>query len=297
VAEVESLEALEIFADGQSGYYPQLWVEESHQTAEVSETVAVFPGRMAVDQSNRHWCQADYATTCLVSALRHAHGLPAKTSLAYLAAGFETRSGLYFANPYLVDWVLARALQGQTGAAALREQLVAELLAGMNDDYSFGQYDPALSTALAILSLTTLGYRGQLIRLAQLRLLEFQEAEGLWPEATPFYSSQFFDYTQIPAAHLFNLLLNDRGRQLVQVQNEYHALTFYRDTHRMIGTALDTLALSERCEQALGSGPAPRSSGRVHPRYQCRNQTEYIINFALPPYLVGQPPLKEQIVR
>jgi hypothetical protein len=252
---------------------------------------------MAVDQSNRHWCQADYTTTCLVSALRHAHGLPAKTPLAYLAAGFEARSGLYFANPYLVDWVLAWALQGQTGAAALREQLVAELLAGMNDDYSFGKYDPALSTALAILSLAALGYRGQLIRLAQLRLLEFQEAEGLWPETTPFYSSQFFDHTRIPAGRLFNLLLNDRGRQLVQVQNDYHALTFYRDTHRMIGTALATLALSERCEQALGRGPAPRSSGSGHPRYQCRNQAEYIVNFALPPYLVGQTPLKEQIIR
>jgi hypothetical protein len=296
MADKESLEALEIFADGQGGYYPQLWVE-ADQAIEVSETAAVFPGRMAIDQSNRHWCQADYATTCLVSTLRHSHGLPAKTPLAYLAAGFETRSGLYFANPYLVDWVLARALQGRAEAAALREQLLAELLASMNEDYSFGQYDLALSTALAILSLAALGYRGQFIRLAQLRLLDFQEAEGVWPETTPFYSSQFFDHTRIPAAYLFNLLLNDRGRQLVQIGDDYHALTFYRDTHRIIGTALASLALSERCEQALGSGSVPQRLADAHPRYRYRSQAEYIANFALPPYLEGQTQLKEQTVR
>lgn len=292
----ESLEALELFADGQGGYYPQLWIEEG-QAPEVSETSAVYPRRMAADQSNRHWLQADYATTCLVSGLRLAHDLPAKTALAYLAAGFETRSGLYFANPYLVDWALAKALQGRAEAAALREQLLAELLASVNDDYSFGQYDQALSTALAILSLAALGYRGQLIRLAQLRLLDFQEAEGVWPEATPFYSSQFFDHTRIPAAYLFNLLLNDPGRQLVQVQGVYHALTFYRDTHRMIATALASIALSERCEQALSSGSVPQRSADAHPRYRSRSQSDYIANFALPPYLVSQTQLKEQTVR
>jgi hypothetical protein len=111
----------------------------------------------------------------------------------------------------------------------------------------------------------------------------------VWPEATPFYSSQFFDHTRLPGAYLFNLLLNDRGRQLVQVQEQYHALTFYRDSHRIISTALISLALAETCGQALGSGPATGNEPPAsHPRYRCRSQSDYIAKFALPPYLVGQ---------
>jgi hypothetical protein len=82
-----AVEALETFADGQGGYYPQLWSDTEQ------------PGRMVIDLTNRHWCQPDYATTCLVRGLRQAAGLPVKTPLNALAAGFATRSGLYFANP------------------------------------------------------------------------------------------------------------------------------------------------------------------------------------------------------
>ncbi|MFM7369972.1 MAG: hypothetical protein ACKO2Z_19725, partial [Sphaerospermopsis kisseleviana] len=41
----ESIAALEIFADGEGGYYPQLWSEEEEA------------GKMLFDYSCRHWCQ------------------------------------------------------------------------------------------------------------------------------------------------------------------------------------------------------------------------------------------------
>ena len=94
------VEALETFADGRGGYLPQLCSEEPER------------GKMVVTPRNRHWCQPEYGTTCLVTALRAEAGLECKTSVGYLAEGFENRGGLYFANPYMVDWALAWALQG-----------------------------------------------------------------------------------------------------------------------------------------------------------------------------------------
>jgi hypothetical protein len=171
------VEALEIFGDGRGGYYPQLFSDKKE------------PAKMVADYSNYHWCQPDYATTCLVSGLRRAAGLEMKTSEDYLASGFENRSGLYFANPYMVDWALASALAGDASADTLKEKLVDEIVASMNEDYSFGLFDVPLSSAFAILSLAALGFRGRLLRAVQLRLLDFIEPEGTFPSATPFYST------------------------------------------------------------------------------------------------------------
>ena len=275
--------ALEIFADGQGGYYPQLATE--HEVAPPPDSQPEQPGRMVTDQANRHWCQPDYATTCLVRGLRQAADLPAKTPLAYLAAGFASRSGLYFANPYLVDWALASAIHADEAAAEMRSQLLAEILSSMKDDYTFGRYDIALSTALAILSLAMLGYRGRTMRLAQLRLLDFMEADGQWPASTPFYSTLFFDHTRLPANLLLGLLLNNQRQQIIQVADQYHTLSLYHDTHRLISTAVAALALSEKCLSASHDpviGPVDRS---CHPRYECSSQSAYITHFALPPYL------------
>jgi hypothetical protein len=270
----EAVEALEIFADGYGGYYPQLWSQDQQ------------PGKMVIDHGNRHWCQPDYATTCLVRALRSEVGLTTKTTTEYLAAGFETRSGLYFANPYMVDWALASALSQDQSAADLKHKLLTEILASMNDDYSFGIYDVAMSTAFAILSLALLGYRGRTMRLAQLRLLDFMEPQGTWPAATPFYSTLLIDDKRIPPNKLFRLLLSDRQKQIIQINNQYHGISYYVDTYRMIATAVAALALDEKC------CPTNRDTNLIHmtqmekhPRYQCRNHSEYIAKFALPPYL------------
>ncbi|MBR8834877.1 MAG: hypothetical protein DSM106950_12790 [Stigonema ocellatum SAG 48.90 = DSM 106950] len=274
------VEALEIFADGQGGYYPQLWSSEKQ------------PGKMVFDESCRHWCQSDYATTCLVRALRKDAGLESKTSTDYLAAGFENRSGLYFANPYLVDWVLACAISFDESAAQLRQKLLAEILASMNEDYSFGVYDVAMSTALAILSMAALGFKGRTMQVAQLRLLEFIDSHGLLPAATPFYSSLRID-NEISSHTLLGLLMSqtaantsgNQQKQIRKVEEQYHGISLYVDTHQMITTALAALALLQKCSHDQQDLDLSSYKQEVHPRYQCLNHCEYITKFALPPYI------------
>jgi hypothetical protein len=134
-----------------------------------------------------------------------------------------------------------------------------------------------------------LGYWGRTMRLAQLRLLDFMEADGRWPAATPFYSTFKFDHTRLPAHVLLGLLLNQQSRQIIQVEGQYHAVSLYRDTFQMITTALAGLALSEKCQSA-GRDPnlkLPANQNR-HPRYGCANHFVYLTQFALPPYLDGK---------
>lgn len=276
----QSLEALEMFADGKGGYYPQLW----------STSGQPQPHKMNLTQSNAHWCQADYGTTCLVRALRQEAGLTTKTSIEYLTEGISNRSGLYFANPYLVDWFLARAIAGDTSAAPLRSQLLAEILASINDDYSFGLYDRAFSTALAILTMAELGYRGQEMRVAQLKLLEFMGKDGLFPKATPFYSSLRLD-SELEQKDISRLLMSqafnfeDKPKQICKVKGKYYSISLYEDTHSMITTALAALALSEPYSPV---SEHQYSSSEIHPRYLCSDSCQYIAQFALPPYLAKE---------
>ncbi len=279
----EAVEALEIFADDRGNYHPHEPYAYYPQLCSQDQQ----PGKMVVNDRNRHWCQSDYTTTCLVRALRREAGLATKTTADhYLAAGFESRSGLFFANPYMVDWALASALSGDESAAELKDKLLAEILASMNDDYSFGMYDIAISTGFAILSLAALGCRGRIVRLAQLRLLDFIDPQGTLPEATPFYSTLLIDRKHISPNQLFRLSLSDYRKQIIQVYDQYHGISFYDDSYRMIATAVAVLALSEKCCPTKNDTNLIHMRGRnSHPRYKCRSHSEYIANFALPPYL------------
>ncbi|WGV27151.1 hypothetical protein [Halotia branconii] len=279
-----AVEALERFADGLGGYYPQLW------------SIDEQPKKMVLDQSCRHWCQSDYATTCMVKALRQEAKLETKTPADYLTVGMANRSGLYFANPYLVDWVLARAIchDQSESAALLRQQLLSEVLASLNADYSFGKYDVALSTALGILIMAALGFRGRTMRAAQIRLLEFIDTQGRWPITIPFYSSLRLD-PEIPTKDLLELSMINafvpktsihQQRQVRNIQNQYHGISLYWDVHRCISTSLAFLALSEPCSPTQQDLPDKLQD--VHPRYLCDRHCEYIAKFALPPYLATQ---------
>jgi hypothetical protein len=278
----DAVESLERFADGRGGYYPQLW------------STAAQSGKMTVDPSCRHWCQSDYATTCLITALRQDAQLAPQTSIDNLAAGMANRSGLYFANPYLVDWVLARAICQDRSAEALRQQLLSEVLASLNEDYSFGKYDIALSTALGISILAMLGYRGRTMRAAQIRLLDFIDAQGNWPVSIPFYSSLRLD-PDVPTSELLDLsMINAFGpktsiqqqRQVRNIHNQYHGISLYWDAHRCISTSLAVLALSESGDPTQADLPDRQQA--VHPRYLCQNHCDYIAKFALPPYLTTE---------
>jgi hypothetical protein len=275
----EAVEALEIFSDGNEGYYPQLWSERGDS------------GKMAAGDFNRHWCQPDIATTYLVRALRRDAGLPELTSTDYLKATSYTRSGLYFANPYLVDWALAMALRfdGSLTAQELRENLLEEILGSLKEDHTFGQYDIPLSTAFAILALAALGYRKRALLLSQLRLSELMDPDGTWPKSTPFYST--FKLPDFPA--IFTSQEDepiDPSDQIVQINGRYFAISYYIDQHKFISTAAATLALSE---ESSSENDIQNRMLDTHPRYLCQSHAEYIKNFALPPYLSSTDPSKE----
>lgn len=279
--EPKSVEALEIFAEDRSGYHPH----PPHTYCPQLSSKDKQPGKMLVTDKNQHWCQPDYATTCLVRALRKKAGLATKTTTDDLAAGFETRSGLFFANPYMVDWALASALNKDESATELKQELLVEILASINNDYSFGVYDTVTSTAFAILSLAALGCRGRILRLAQLQLSEFIDSQGNLPEEIPFYSTLAFDRQAISPIQLFNLSLSDRHNQIVQIKGQYHGISFYKDTHRMILTSLAALALSEESYPANNDINLLETTLHCHPRYQCQTHSEYVTKFALPSYL------------
>jgi hypothetical protein len=295
LTQARSVAELERFNDGQGRYYPQLWSETKQ------------PGRMIIDSQCQHWCQPDYATTCVVRGLRQAVDFAEATSIDTLTAGFETRSGLYFANPYLVDWVLAEALRSQNPhdpkTIALRDRLRSEVLNSMNLDFSFGRFDLAMSTSLGILTLSALGVNDRTIRVAQLRLMELlTDIMQLGPKALPnipFYSTLRIG-EETPNEERIALQLNEffnRGpqhqKQVRTIADQLHQISLYLDTHQMISTSLYSLALSQPCD------PTQRSHFQdwkinqpleFHPRYRCSNHTEYITQFALPPYLTPYLP-------
>jgi len=268
----DGVEALERFNTNRGQYCPQLWSQTKQ------------PDRMVITEANAHWCQPDFATTCLVRSLRAEMGLLQVTPLEYLEDHFETRSGLYFANPYLTDWALASALQSDNDATELKRRLLQEIVAGMKDDDSFGAYDVALSTSFAILALAALGCRGRLLRLAQLRLLEMMDtAVGMWPECIPFYSTLFSPgHSHVGTPPAVNG--NARSSQILNVNGFRHEVSWYIDSHRIIATAVAVLALNEPCDPTLRDIEL-RNATEMHPRYKCRDHSEYVAEFALPPYL------------
>jgi hypothetical protein len=253
----EAVEALEAFADGEGGYYPWSLTDEKGPDD-------TSPGGTAWRR------QADFATTCLIRALRNDAGLETRTGIDYLASRFESRSGLSFANPYLVDWTLASALSKDEAAWELRDRLAAEILASMNDDYSFGLFDVPISSAFAILSLAALGITDRTIRMAQLRLLDFMEPDGAFPAGTPFFSAEATGQGEM------------RGRPQI--------LDLRLHGHEAVSTAAAALALVARCSPVERDPDILKERAReAHPRYGFRDHTEYMRNFALPPY-AGRPP-------
>jgi hypothetical protein len=267
------VEALEIFADGRGGYLPQLCSERQES------------GKMVVTPSNRHWCQPDYGTTCLVSALRAQSGLVRKTPVEHLERGYEGRGGLFFANPYMVDWTLARVLQGSASATDLRGRLATDVLASINEDGSFGRYDVPMSTALAILTLTALSTGEEAVQRARLRLTDFMMEDDRWPPSIRFYSSVTVPKDRLPGGVLARLMLGRRVGRLVLLGDAVHTVSLYEDRHRVISTSLAVLALTQPPPtEEDETDTLPGDPDACHPSYRCTDPTQYVADFALPPY-------------
>lgn len=260
----EDIAALETFSDGAGGYFPQLSSEQGDAT------------HMRREPATQHWDQPDFATTCLIRSLRASAGLPSKTPATWLKERFEHRAGLFFANPYLVDWALALAIDRQEDAAPLRQALLEEILASQNPDGSFGRFDQAFSTAAAIVTLALLGHRSRVISTAQLQLNELLDAQGHGPVTTPFYS------TIVTSTERTAL----RGQGCVAVGGQWHALSLYEDTHRMVLHAFVILAMQATCDPRV---PALAVVTPAHPRYLAPSASTYIETCALPPYVERAP--------
>jgi hypothetical protein len=303
ISDSNSVQALECFFDGRGGYFPQLWEFLKDGSDDGRSSQHQQAGKMLFTNWNAHWCQPDYATTCLIRYHRQKAHLADIHPTYNLADAFEERSGLFFANPYLVDWCLALGLSGDQSqsSAQLRGRLVSEILASINPDHTFGSFDLPFSTALAILSLVALGYQGRVLLLAQLRLAQLIQTDGTWQESTPFYSS-----LRLPDAFAFLYSTsNAEETQLIEIKNDCFAISLYVDSHRIITTAICALALSEMTE-SRGSMAHSQSESQIpesqvalerdhkylpesHPRYRCKSQIEYITRWALPPYTRKTP--------
>jgi hypothetical protein len=257
-----AIQALEAYCDGAAAYLPQLSSDEGGAL------------HMRREEATQHWCEPDFVTTCLVRSLRLSAGLVPSTPIAWLTERFNLRSGLFFANPYLVDWVLALAIAGDKHAAGLRKVLTAEILMSRNADGSFGRFDQPLATAAAIAALCALGHRSRAICVAQLQLLGWLEPQGRGPATNPFFSSRGLSADAQQGV--------TRGRGVVAVGTQWHAVSLYEDTHRMVLQAFVILALqapSDADEWVEAPTAAP------HPRYLAPTASAYIEGFALPPYL------------
>lgn len=261
VMDSDAIAELERFNIGGGRYIPQLFTDGRE------------PGKMTVRDSLRHWCAADYSIACLVRALRRRAGLDERTPASLLEEGFDTRSGLYLANPYFVDWMLAMALDDDS---PLRERLAAEVLASASPAGTFGSYDVLLSTALAVLTLRELGVdvTRHVDALAQLY------AEPRTP-STPFYSSEETQWSAIDKWELLLLMTSEGRDQLIRVKEREHAVTWYRDVEGIVVEPLVALALLHSAETAtLHARPATTA----HARYTAPTASAYIATHALVPY-------------
>jgi hypothetical protein len=244
-------------------------------------TKLVEPGKMTVRDSLLHWCQPDFSIACLIRALRRRHGLPEVTPLGLLEAGFETRSGLYLANPYFTDWLLAMAIQDDPNAASLADRLRNEISCGASADGLFGKFDTLLSTALAILALQSLSTGSIEIHVQALVQL-VNTGSGL--PSTPFYSTEKIPWSNSDPWTLIYLITTGGARQLIRSRGQEHTITFYRDTHGLVVYSLVLLALLGKA----GTQEAAADPHSPHSRYCCDGPEHYIAGFALPPYLVEE---------
>jgi hypothetical protein len=185
----------------------------------------------------------------------------------------------------MVDWALARALQGAASATTLRERLATEILASANEDGSFGRYDVPLCTALAILALTSLGLGGEALARARLRLADLMVPDGTWPASVPFYSAVKIPQERLPDGVLARLMLGEWRGQLLWLGDGAYAVSLYVDGYRTISSALASLSLTQAGPLTGRDLPTLQPGQRSHPRYRCADHVEYIARYALPPYL------------
>jgi hypothetical protein len=104
----------------------------------------------------------------------------------------------------------------------------------------------------------------------------------------PFYSSEKIDTSGVAGGLAAVSALIEADPHVVRTGGQTHGVSYYEDTHGIIGTAVALLALACQPEPAtLEAEAAPAAQ----PRYLCPTHADYVAGFGLPPYLTSPPSL------
>ncbi|CAN5251531.1 hypothetical protein BH09BAC1_BH09BAC1_13990 [soil metagenome] len=273
----EAAELLETFSNGEGAYVPQLWdMQSGYDEVQNASAGGAVHGYVS---GKKHWGQPDIATTALIAAIRRRHNLPVREATRqFIITNFDDRSSLYYANPYLVDWVYAQALTKLEGTQHLRVKLIDEITASIDNNYSAGQFDKVLSSAFAVLALNELGYKGRFIPALQLYIVNHYHHQ-MQGKHVPFYSS----------------VIHEAGGfagRAVTVNGYNLELSLHQDTHNMIYHAAVAMALAiPRDEELPAEDLFVQINKTPHGRYLSPTVNHYVEGYALTPYMVANLPV------
>lgn len=241
--------------------------------------------KMTIDDRILHWCQKDYNTLCLVTALRRKAGLPVQGQKELIKVHFGSRCGLFIANPYFTDWLLTGAIMGDRDHPELSLQLASQLITSLSDRSKSMQFDTFISISLCLISLYQLGYWHKMADEAVNVFLETIEQSRYGTFSLPFYSSMKIQWSGNNFWNILNIKAGDHLQQVVQAGQQYYEITYYQDTNHLIALSIALMTLT-----CLRSGLSHLTylEHKIHTKpvapYHYRSHSEYIRNFCMPNY-------------
>jgi len=138
---------------------------------------------------------------------------------------------------------VASALIGDTPRRNSKRGLATEIIASMNDDYSFWTLRLSAVKRIGDPDPSYLGVGGRQLRIAQLRLLESMQQDG-----TSCGDSLLLDLGdtlgRTPADFQSEDTIATAAYADTAVERELHALSLYHDVYKLISTSMAVLALA-----------------------------------------------------
>lgn len=176
------------------------------------------------------WCQEDYGVTASAYYFLNNISLSNSSTLEYLKNNFHERASMWLANPYYIEYLTARALKNQSGTDSYLQNITQKIVNETNPDGTWGHFDKALSTALAVLTLKELNYTGIELDRGLFNLMKMQQSEGYWSGSNIFFSAL------------------DRGASAlnssIEINGAYFDYILYEDINPIITSSYCVLALS-----------------------------------------------------
>ena len=174
----------------------------------------------------------------------------------------------------MTDYFLAMAMKNEPELEVFRDRLKNEILVSINEDYSFGNFDVATSTAFAILALNELGFTDRVLALSQLKMLDYFSDEII---STPFYSTLKLDQNKFSPAQITAMIFADRGKQIIDIEDEYYSISLYEDRVGIIRNSVMSMALSVKSNpQNNDVEILKKKDDNINEIYGCKSQREYI---------------------